>query len=208
LQLVKLPILDLALVWDWEDTPEKLPNFEEYEALMQSDNQAAGNSKIGLENYVGQAIRLWDFALALEDAEEYEKAAEKFQEALEDYETVLRRQYLRTPESKYRLTPLYLKGTNILRKRTYFLAHMVERRYLGQREEGMKPGPNSYLERMALTSIPKTRIARSRYYGQRREGASASWSSCFKRRQKLMQQQHKIMEERHFKRLREAATSL
>jgi hypothetical protein len=71
LQLAKpISSRNFQCVWDWETSPGKLQRQGEYEEL---------------QGYLDKVIRSWNFALVLGDIEEYGKAEEKFQEAMEGY---------------------------------------------------------------------------------------------------------------------------
>ena len=98
---------DFLLVWDWENPLGELQDQEEYKTLTKTNSRVLEHSRAELGDYLDKATRKWDVAIILDDLEEYEKADERLQEAIEDYETAygvdhpykLKGQYGRTPLS-------------------------------------------------------------------------------------------------------------
>lgn len=77
LQSAKIFTRDFLLVWDWENSPEKLQDLGEYKTLIQTNNSVSGYSKTELEGRLDKATRTWDVALILGDSREYKKAEER-----------------------------------------------------------------------------------------------------------------------------------
>jgi tetratricopeptide (TPR) repeat protein len=73
---------NFLLVWDWAQ--EKLQNREEYEAFINRRVPAHLNREVG--GHLDKITRLSDVVLILRDAEQYEKAEERLQGAVEGYE--------------------------------------------------------------------------------------------------------------------------
>jgi ankyrin repeat protein len=77
LQLAKLlRTRDLQVIWDWKNSPEKSRGLGEY---VESDDS------------LDKITRSWNSALVLGDIGKYEKAEEKFREALQGYEIAVRK---------------------------------------------------------------------------------------------------------------------
>ena len=72
---------DFLLVWDWEKSPGKLQDREEYETLIKT--RVPEHSKAEIGDHSDKATRLSDAALVLEDLEEYEKAVERLRGVVE-----------------------------------------------------------------------------------------------------------------------------
>ena len=68
---------DLLLIWDWEKSPERPQDQEEYEALVETDGRVQEHLKTELDHHLGKATRLLNLALILEDLEEYQEAEER-----------------------------------------------------------------------------------------------------------------------------------
>ena len=88
---------DFILVWDWENSREKLQCPGGYEASIQTNIWESEHSKIEFEGHLEKATRTWNIALILGDAEEYQKAEDKLRE--EDRPDTLKSQYGLTPIS-------------------------------------------------------------------------------------------------------------
>jgi hypothetical protein len=97
---------DFLLVWDWENSPEKLQDSGEYETLIRTNTWVSEHSKTELEGHLDKATRIWNVALILGDLEEYGKAEERLREAIEGYKIAIGGEHLRTLKSRYGLTPL------------------------------------------------------------------------------------------------------
>jgi hypothetical protein len=70
------------------------------------------HSETEQEHSLDKATRTWDSALILGDAEEYEKAGERFQDAVESYEMAFGEKDSYTLASKYGQTPLLWAAGN------------------------------------------------------------------------------------------------
>jgi DnaJ-domain-containing protein 1 len=81
---------DFLLVWDWENSLDKLQDPGDYRALTQTNNPMSEHLETELEGCLDKATRTWNVALILGDLEEYEKAEERLQEAIEGYKMVFK----------------------------------------------------------------------------------------------------------------------
>ena len=72
---------------------------------MRINNRASKNSNIELEVCLEKATRRWNLALILRDIEEYSKAEEQFQEAIEGYEIALRKEHSQNMKVQQNLIP-------------------------------------------------------------------------------------------------------
>jgi hypothetical protein len=75
-----------------------LQDLGQYEALVRTDNWVWEYSKTELGGYLDKATRTLDVAMILDDLEEYEKAEEGYQEAIEGYEIVFGEELPHTPK--------------------------------------------------------------------------------------------------------------
>ncbi|RFU26745.1 hypothetical protein B7463_g9592, partial [Scytalidium lignicola] len=118
LQLVKDFNRDFLLVWDWENSLEKLQDSEEYETLVQRNNWISQHSKTESNIDLNKATRTWNVALILGDlvnygkvenykeTEEYKNAMERLQEAIEGYKMAFGIKQSHSPTYQNILTPL------------------------------------------------------------------------------------------------------
>jgi hypothetical protein len=97
---------DFLLVWDWENSPEKLQDLREYETLIRINNWVSEHSKTELKGHLDKATRIWNVALILGDLEEYKEAEERLREAIKGYEIAFGEEHPHTLKSQYGLTPL------------------------------------------------------------------------------------------------------
>jgi ankyrin repeat protein len=104
--LEKIFTRDFLLVWDWENSFEKLQDQQRYEMLMNKGNPVSKCSKTKSEDGLSKATRIWNVALILGDLEEYENAGENLREAVNHYATAFGKSDSCTPESQYGQTPL------------------------------------------------------------------------------------------------------
>ncbi|KAL5328321.1 hypothetical protein ACEPPN_001820 [Leptodophora sp. 'Broadleaf-Isolate-01'] len=85
---------DFLLVWDWEKPLGKSQDQEEYEALIKAHSQALEYSKAGFGDYLGEATRMWNDIMILDDLGEYENAEERLLKARSGYVTAFRKERL------------------------------------------------------------------------------------------------------------------
>ena len=97
---------DFLLVWAWERFQGKLQD-REFETLINSPVPQHSNREMG--GHSDKMTRLWNVALILEDAGEYEKAEERLREAVESYERGFGKENLNTLIGVERLALLYKK---------------------------------------------------------------------------------------------------
>ncbi|KAK3179011.1 hypothetical protein OEA41_001150 [Lepraria neglecta] len=99
---------DFLLVWDWERFQGNLQDQEyEYETLIRSRVAKHPDREVG--GHSDKMTRLWNVALILEDAVEYEKAEERFRETVEGYERGFGKEDLRTLTGMEKLALIYKK---------------------------------------------------------------------------------------------------
>ena len=103
---------DFLLIWNWENSPEKLQDLRQYEALVRTDNWVWEHLKTELGGYLDKATRTLDIAMILDDLEEYEKAEERYREAIEGYEIAFGEELLHMPKGQYGRTPLLWAAEN------------------------------------------------------------------------------------------------
>ncbi|KAF2182882.1 HET-domain-containing protein, partial [Zopfia rhizophila CBS 207.26] len=95
---------DFLLVWKWEKSLGKFQDQEEYETLLKTVSQGPESLNPRLAD---QATRLWNMALILEDAEEYENAEKRLQEAIRGYERMFGKEHPHTVKSMNKLGLVY-----------------------------------------------------------------------------------------------------
>jgi ankyrin repeat protein len=91
---------DFLLVWDWKNSL-KLQDQKRYETVMRTNNLVSEGSKTESGTYLENATRTWNVALILGDLEEYRKAGEKLQEAVNGYEIAFGKVNSNTLGSQY-----------------------------------------------------------------------------------------------------------
>jgi hypothetical protein len=91
---------DFLLVWDWEETPEKLNDSGKYKALMRTE----------LDSALTNAIKAWNLAQILGDARFNSQAEEKEQEA-EQLERALMKEDPMELEIRHSFVPLLWAST-------------------------------------------------------------------------------------------------
>ncbi|OCL03806.1 HET-domain-containing protein, partial [Glonium stellatum] len=106
LRLIKVFPRDFLLIWDWENSPEKLQDLGEYETLIRTTNWVSEHSKTELGDHLDKATRTWNVAMVLDDLEEYQKAEGRLQEAMEGYKVAFGVEHPHPPKSQYGRTPL------------------------------------------------------------------------------------------------------
>ena len=97
---------DFLLLWDWESPLKELQDLKEYETLIQTDNEVLESPETELEGHLERATRTWNMSLILGDSQDYEKAGEKLQEAIEGYRMAFGIKDPCTLNNEYGLTPL------------------------------------------------------------------------------------------------------
>jgi ankyrin repeat protein len=105
---------DFLLVWNWENSLDKLQDPGDYRALTQTNNRMSEHLETELEGCLDKATRTWNVALILGDLEEYKKAEERVQEAIEGYKMVFEEEHSCTLGlgSQYGQTPLVWAAEN------------------------------------------------------------------------------------------------
>lgn len=73
---------DFPLVWDWEMSPEKSQKGEDGNSKG-ANSQAVDHLKTDGEDHLDRMTRLWNAALILKDAEEYEEAEKRLRELID-----------------------------------------------------------------------------------------------------------------------------
>jgi ankyrin repeat protein len=102
---------DFLLIWDWENSFEKLQDLE-HEALIRTNNRGLEHSELELGGHLGKATRTWNVALILGDLGEYREAEERHQEAVKGYEIVFGEKDSYTLGGQYGQTPLLWAAGN------------------------------------------------------------------------------------------------
>lgn len=98
---------DFLLVWNWEDSPGKSQNEEDYASLIKS--RGLKISQTDMEDEPNKMTRLWNVALVLEDSENYGEAEEKLQLVVEGCERTLGKGHPHTLAAMNRLATMHKK---------------------------------------------------------------------------------------------------
>ncbi|RDW62183.1 hypothetical protein BP6252_11616 [Coleophoma cylindrospora] len=99
----KLYIRDFLLVWDWKGLSSL--QYLEDDTTVRTIDRVSKHSNIKWGD-LEKATRIWNVAMIVDDADEYEKAEEWLQEAIDGYEIAFNQDHLDTLKDESGQTPL------------------------------------------------------------------------------------------------------